>query len=190
MVYLGIIVKQENLTIRDYSLIYLYEVYIISMSNIVRLIYNRFFSRHAKVIMIVFFVVLFAYMGYRGYKKYYKEVKQVKEFSDVANNNSRKKTAEVLFFSADWCPHCKKAKPEWEQFKEEYDGKDVNDYTISCQSVDCTNEKDPKTETLIAKYKVESYPTIIMLVGDNRIDYDAKVTKSGLEQLVLSVTSR
>jgi thiol-disulfide isomerase/thioredoxin len=138
----------------------------------------------------VFLVILFSYIGYKGYRKYYKEPSKVKEFTDVANSNTRKKSAEVLFFSADWCPHCRKAKPEWEQFKEEYDGKIVGEYTISCQHIDCTNDKDPATETAIAKYKIESYPTIIMMIDETRIDYDAKVSKAGLEQMILSVTNK
>jgi thiol-disulfide isomerase/thioredoxin len=133
---------------------------------------------------------LFSYIGYNGYKKYYKNEEKVKEFSDVANTNKRKKDAQVLFFFADRCPHCKKAKPEWEQFKEEYNGKVVNEYLISCKSIDCTKDTDQNTASLIKEYHVESYPTIIMVVGENKIDYDAKVTKSGLEQLVLSGTSK
>jgi len=142
------------------------------------------------MILVVLLIILFSYVGYNVYKKYYKDVVEVKQFSDVANTNTRKKDAQVLFFFADWCPHCRKAKPEWEQFKEEYDGKEVNEYAISCQQIDCTDDKNQKTATLIKQYKIESYPTIIMLVGENKIDYDAKVTKDGLEQLVLSGTSK
>jgi thiol-disulfide isomerase/thioredoxin len=160
------------------------------MSSILNLLYNRFFSKYSRIIFIVLLVILFSYIGYNGYQKYYKKAAEVKEFSDVANANKRKKEAQVLFFFADWCPHCKKAKPEWEQFKEEYDNKVINEYSISCQQVDCTDDKDQKTAALIKQYRIESYPTIIMLVGENRIDYDAKVTKSGLEQLVLSGTSK
>jgi len=160
------------------------------MSSILNLLYNRFFSKYSRIIFIVLLVILFSYIGYNGYQKYYKKAAEVKEFSDVANANKRKKEAQVLFFFADWCPHCKKAKPEWEQFKEEYDNKVINEYSISCQQVDCTDDKDQKTAALIKQYRIESYPTIIMIVGDNRIDYDAKVTKSGLEQLVLSGTSK
>ena len=160
------------------------------MANIITLLYDRFFSKYTRIIFIVLLVILFSYIGYNGYKKYYKNEKDVKQFSDVANTNTRKKEAQVIFFFADWCPHCKKAKPEWQQFKEEYDGKEVNGHSISCQSIDCTKDQDQKTTTLIKEYNIESYPTIIMIVGDNRIDYDSKVTKSGLEQLVLSGTSK
>jgi thiol-disulfide isomerase/thioredoxin len=161
------------------------------MSNILNLLYTRIFSKYSRIIFVLLLVILFSYVGYNAYQRFYKKTNEVKEFSDVANSNKRKKEAQVLFFFADWCPHCRKAKPEWEQFKEEYDNKVINEYTISCQAVDCTNEKDDqKTATLIKKYKIESYPSIIMLVGDSKIDYDAKVTKSGLEQLVLSGTGK
>jgi thiol-disulfide isomerase/thioredoxin len=92
------------------------------MSSILNLLYNRLFSRYSRIIFLVLLVILFSYIGYNGYKKFYKEPAKVKEFSDVANTNTRKKEAQVMFFFADWCPHCKKAKPEWEQFKEEYNG--------------------------------------------------------------------
>ncbi len=160
------------------------------MSTILNLLYTRIFSKYSRLILIILLVILFSYIGYNAYQQFYKKKDEVKDFTDVANTNKRKKDAEVLFFFADWCPHCRKAKPEWEQFKDEYNGKVVNEYTINCQSIDCTNEKDDqKTAAIIKKYNIESYPTIIMLVEDNKIDYDAKVTKSGLEQLVLSGTS-
>jgi thiol-disulfide isomerase/thioredoxin len=160
------------------------------MSSILNLLYNRFFNKYSRIIFILFLVILFSYIGYNGYQKFYKKPAEVKEFSDVANANKRKQEAQVLFFFADWCPHCRKAKPEWEQFMQEYDGKVINEHTISCQPVDCTDEKNQKTAVLIKKYNIESYPTIIMLVGENKIDYDAKVTKGGLEQLVISATSK
>ena len=160
------------------------------MSNILNLIYTNYLSKYTRIILIVALAIIFLYVGYNVYKTSFKKSDQEKEFSDVANANKRKRDAQVLFFFADWCPHCRKAKPEWEQFKEEYDGKVINEHLINCLSVDCTDEKNQTTAALIKKHNIESYPTIIMLVGDNKIDYEAKVTKSGLEQLVLSGTSK
>lgn len=160
------------------------------MSNIINLIYTRVFSKYSTILLTVFLIGIFSYIGYNAYNKYYKNPNNIKQFSNVANTNTRKNNATVLFFFADWCPHCKKAKPEWERFTEEYNGKVVNDYEITCQAIDCTETKpSADTEALIAEYKIESYPTIIMLVNDNKINYDSKVSKSGLEQLVLSGTS-
>ena len=159
------------------------------MSSLIDLIYNRYIKKYSTTIFAIFIAILFIIVGYYSYKKYFVEQQKVVEFSDVANANTRKKQAEVLFFFADWCPHCKKAKPEWNQFKEEYNQKEVNGYVITCREVDCTNDDDITATKLIADYNIQSYPTIIMLIGENRIDYDAKVTTSGLEQLVISGTS-
>ena len=37
----------------------------------------------------------------------------------MKNNNSSTKEAELILFYVDWCPHCKTAKPEWNNLKEE-----------------------------------------------------------------------
>ena len=48
--------------------------------------------------------------------------KEFIEKGSDSNSSSATKEAEILFFYADWCPHCKQAKPEWESFKEQYNG--------------------------------------------------------------------
>ncbi len=161
---------------------------IIYMSTLLNLIYTRYIRRYTTIIFIVIFLILFALLGWYGYNKFYANTKDDAIYSNVANANTRGKPAEVLFFYADWCPHCKKAKPSWFQFKEEYNGKMINGWTIDCREINCTDENDEKVNTLIAKYKIESYPTILMVVGDNRIDFDAKVTKDSLQQFVVAGT--
>ena len=37
------------------------------------------------------------------------------EHNDEMGINNQ--TVEILFFYADWCPHCKKAKPHWNNLK-------------------------------------------------------------------------
>jgi thiol-disulfide isomerase/thioredoxin len=160
------------------------------MSAILSLLYNKYLRKSSTIILVIIVSILFIALGYYGYKKYYLEKLEAKEFKNVANANKRKQNVDIYFFHANWCPHCKSAKPEWIQFKEEYHQKVVNNYTINCIEVDCSDENDQKSAILIKQYKIEGYPTIIMLVNDNRIDYDAKVSKHGLEQLVLSGTAK
>jgi len=159
------------------------------MAGFVELIYNRYIRRYSLIIMAIVMLVLFIVVGMYAYKKYYSEPKSKTKYSDISNINTRGKPVEILFFFADWCPHCKAAKPIWIQFKEEYDGKIINGNKIICREIDCTDDKnDPNDQisALISQYKVESFPTIIMLVGENRIDFDAKITKSSLDQFVKS----
>ena len=91
------------------------------------------------------------------------------------------KEAEVLFFHTEWCPHCKKAKPHWEQFKEKYEGKIINNHRVLCKEYDCD-----KNEKLCDKYKIDGYPTIKMLKDGQIIEYDAKPTIENLTKFVES----
>ena len=111
-----------------------------------------------------------------------------KEFvsQDSSNNNNNgsssenlKGTADILFFYADWCPHCKQAKPEWSKFKEEYSEKVVNGYKLNLVDVNCTSELGEPGE-LIKTYNVEGFPSVKMKANGKIIDFDAKVTKDNL----------
>lgn len=96
------------------------------------------------------------------------------------------KVANMLLFYVDWCPHCKTAKPEWEQMKQEYDGKQINGYTVVFTEYNCTNET-PEIEDLMNKYKIDGYPTIKLVKDNQVIEYDAKPTKSTMTQFLNTV---
>ena len=89
-----------------------------------------------------------------------------------------------MFFHADWCPHCKKAQPEWNTFKSQYDGTTVNGYVIKCVDINCTNEKDSSVTASINEYKIESYPTVKMLKDNQVIEFDSKITNTSLNSFV------
>lgn len=76
---------------------------------------------------------------------------------------------ELYYFYTNWCPYCKKAKPEWEKLKEEYENKNVNGNIVYFREIDC--EKDEKTPD---QFKVEGYPTIKLVANGKIIEYDAK----------------
>jgi thiol-disulfide isomerase/thioredoxin len=104
----------------------------------------------------------------------------------IPTGQNQSKDAEIMLFSTDWCPHCKTAKPEWEQVKAEYEGKQINGYTILFTEVNCTNET-PEVEQMINRYKIEGYPTIKLVKDNQVIDYDAKPTKATLIQFLNTV---
>jgi len=103
-----------------------------------------------------------------------------------ANKTDKHSQAELMLFSVDWCPHCKKAKPIWKELKTEYENKTVNGYTIIFTDIDCTNET-PEIEKIITKYKIEGYPTIKLLKNGQVIEYDAKPSKATLEEFLNTV---
>jgi thiol-disulfide isomerase/thioredoxin len=102
-----------------------------------------------------------------------------------ADYNSSKQ-AELLFFYVDWCPHCKTAKPVWEELRSEYQNKTINGYTITFTEVNCT-EETAEIVKQIDKYKIEGYPTIKLLKDGQIIEYDAKPSKETLVQFLQTV---
>ena len=101
-------------------------------------------------------------------------------------SSSSSKSAELLLFYVDWCPHCKTAKPVWEEVKAEYQNKTVNGYQVMCTEINCTNET-PDVEQMMNKYSIEGFPTIKLLKDGQVIEYDAKPTKATLEQFLNTV---
>lgn len=105
---------------------------------------------------------------------------------DGTSDPNSNKTAEMMLFYVDWCPHCKTAKPEWENLKSEYEGKQINGYTLVFSEYNCTAETS-ENEELMNKYKIEGYPTIKLLKDSQVIEYDAKPTKSTMEQFLHTI---
>jgi thiol-disulfide isomerase/thioredoxin len=152
---------------------------------------NSFASLSWRTIGIIVLVIILATIGYIMYKSYIEPAmnpsyKANREQVPHGSGASANKEAEIMLFYTDWCPHCKTAKPEWEQVKAEYDGKQIHGYTIIFTEVNCTNDS-PDVEKMLNTYKVEGYPTI-KLVKDNQIvDYDAKPSKATLTQFLNTV---
>jgi len=99
---------------------------------------------------------------------------------------STNNTAELLFFYADWCPHCKAAKPIWSDLKSEYENKTINGHTIIFTEIDCSSET-AEVDKMMNKYNIEGYPTIKLLKDGQVIEYDAKPSKETLTQFLNTV---
>lgn len=94
--------------------------------------------------------------------------------------------AELLFFYADWCPHCKAAKPILNDLKAEYENKTINGYQIIFTDVDCS-EETAEVEKLMNQYSVEGYPTIKLIKDGQVIEYDAKPSRETLTKFLNTV---
>jgi thiol-disulfide isomerase/thioredoxin len=126
-------------------------------------------------------------LGYYVYSKYISNntTYNANREHDAINSDSNK-VATMMLFYVDWCPHCKTAKPEWENLKSEYEGKQINGYTIAFTEYNCTTES-PETDELMNRYKIEGYPTIKLIKDNEVVEYDAKPTKSTMEQFLHTV---
>jgi thiol-disulfide isomerase/thioredoxin len=131
--------------------------------------------------------IVLCILSYFIWEKYLSN--SIKHDSNREHNEDKEtadKIAHLMLFYADWCPHCKTAKPEWNSLKEEYDGKNINGYIVVFEEYNCTDESS-EVEELMNKYKIEGYPTIKLIKDNQVVEYDAKPTKSTMEQFLTTV---
>jgi thiol-disulfide isomerase/thioredoxin len=150
---------------------------------------KRMFQSYSVIFFIILLFLVFAVVAYITYTKYISGFIKNRAASDVANADKRKEMLQIYFFYADWCPHCKKAKPEWKSFRDSVEGTIVNNYKIETISVDCTNlDTDADAARLVKENNISGFPTVIAFKNNQRIDFDAKVEASSLNQFLTSIT--
>lgn len=139
----------------------------------------------------IFLVVLLIIGAYYVYSKNYGKIMNGKMNKDVPNANTGD-DIQILFFTVDWCPHCKNAKTPWNNFKTGYHNKRFGEKLITCRELNVTEKNSGDAgyqDYMVAKnmqdrYGVEGYPTIKMVRGNQVIDFDAKITTYSLEKFV------
>ena len=104
----------------------------------------------------------------------------------VGAGTDESKNAELLFFYADWCPHCKTAKPIWNDLKSEYQNKTINGYRVVFTEVNCS-EETTEVDKMMNQYNIEGYPTLKLIKDGQVIEYDAKPSKDTLTQFLNTV---
>ena len=128
----------------------------------------------------ILFIVVIVYMVIKRFL--FKESFQTASASASASN-----TATILFFSADWCPHCQKAKPEWEAAKGKMNGTSVKGNTLVFTEVDCT-AKPPSADTqaLMKQYSVQGFPTIVLVKNGTSKTLEGKPTQESISTFINS----
>lgn len=134
-----------------------------------------------KTFLLLFAIILIIFIGLTYYT-YTKFIKPYINTDHTLNKEFVKKDAKndndvlIILFKTEWCPHCKSAMPEWNNFKTYVDNiNNTNDYQIKLSVVDC--DAKPK---LAEKYEIEGYPTIKLIYKGTTYDYDAKPNKENL----------
>jgi thiol-disulfide isomerase/thioredoxin len=155
---------------------------------------DSYFSNVSKYMSgsnIIFIVALILFAVIAGCYYYYyilpdTQVKYKPNNEKATSDNVSNGTAELLFFFANWCPHCKTAKPIWNDLKSEYENKTINGYKIIFTEVDCS-EETTEVDKMMNQYNVEGYPTIKLLKDGEVIEYDAKPSRETLVQFLNTV---
>jgi thiol-disulfide isomerase/thioredoxin len=129
-------------------------------------------------------LVIFIVVGAIVYNRYAKKAAFGNKFDDVANAEVRSKEADLMLFTVDWCPHCKKAAQPWADFCARFDKKGVNGYTLNCSTVNCTDPDNADVQTSVQKYGIEHYPTLKLVINGEVVDFDGKIAVESLESFV------
>jgi len=160
--------------------------------------YSRIMSTGAKmstttiliIIGVIIFIILAIYYYYNHVspklKTSYRANSEGEFDSGSSSSSGPSKQAELMLFYADWCPHCKTAKPIWSELKNQYQNKTINGYQVIFTDVNCTTES-AETEQMMNKYNIEGFPTIKLLKDGQIIEYDAKPTKETLTEFLNTV---
>lgn len=117
-----------------------------------------------------------------GLSKYFSGSQGVTPAPDGIGANDDK-VAQLYLFKVDWCPHCKTAKPVFDEVEKELNGRLINDkYTVVFKTVDCEAEPD-----MADKFKIEGFPTIKLVKDGQVIEYDAKPDKEKIQEFLETV---
>ena len=146
----------------------------------------------SKTILIIIAVIIFVILAIYYY--YYHVSPKLKTsyranaegIGSAASSSGPSKQAELMLFYADWCPHCKTAKPIWNELKTQYQNKTINGYQVIFTEVNCTAES-AETEQMMNKYNIEGFPTIKLLKDGQIIEYDAKPSRETLNEFLNTV---
>jgi thiol-disulfide isomerase/thioredoxin len=136
------------------------------------------------ILLVVFFAVL-AQQIYNRHVKSSNNTSYYEGYSNAPNSGAAEPPVAVIrMFKVDWCPHCKKALPDFQSIQEQYDGKTVNGYKLKLVVVD---GEDPTNESIVNEFKIQGYPTVVLTKDGKNIEYDAKVDKSTLQDFINSM---
>jgi thiol-disulfide isomerase/thioredoxin len=97
--------------------------------------------------------------------------------SQSGGNMTNKDKNYLVLFYVDWCPHCKKFMPIWNEFENSY----KNNNMLQFKKIDCVKHGDDCSK----KFGVSLYPTIKLFSNDGKtIDYIGKRDIDSLNEFI------
>tara|TARA_B100001093_G_scaffold497974_1_gene545522 strand:+ start:2610 stop:3107 length:498 start_codon:yes stop_codon:yes gene_type:complete len=156
------------------------------LNNIIIFLRSLFVNK-SRIFLIIFLLIIFTFISIYLYNTFVKNKlnrshELNKEFINKSASNN-KENIKIMMFGTEWCPYCKKAKPEWDKFSKYIQNfNNTNEeYEVVLIYIDC--DKDVKTAE---KYNITGYPSIKLIKNNEVYDYDAKPQENALIQFLES----
>lgn len=93
--------------------------------------------------------------------------------------------AKLYLFYTNWCPHSKKALPIFQAIKKKYENEPVNDTLVTFYEINGeSGESELAGFETSHNVKVDGYPSIYLIKGDQVIEYDAETTEETLSEFL------
>ncbi len=127
---------------------------------------KSFFSK--KNMPTLLFSLIIILILYYVYIAYFKE-----GFESLDLDEETKKGKQLVLFYADWCGHCKKIKPVWDEASDEINDKDKNKKMIK---INCGGGSKKEKE-IMEKYNIDGYPTKILFTNGKPSPYEGARNK-------------
>ena len=112
------------------------------------------------IIIIILVLILFYIM----IKNKNKNKKMKNNFKNKINNNNNIK---IYYFYAEWCPHCKNFKTEWDKFVKLCNNDIYNNIIITTIN-NCDNKE------LCEKFNITGYPSIVIEYKNSILQCDKR----------------
>ena len=89
----------------------------------------------------------------------------------------------LVLFHANWCGHCKKFMPQWDEMSKEINDSQSGFKLIKVECGDASNNK--KHAEIMKKYSIQGYPTILSFdESGNHSEYEGDRSKDGITQFL------
>ena len=140
------------------------------MTNKLRTLQNILKPNNLPRLALMLAILLALYYVYVNYLKEGFELEPTKLENEIAEGKK------LVLFYADWCGHCKKIKPEWDETAEEVNKKDKKMLKVNCGG------GTKKEKEIMSKYNIDGYPTIIVFDNGVASPYEGKRTKEAFKE--------
>lgn len=162
-----------------------------------------FFSRNVNQWVILGLVLLFILLAVMIVQYYYaansnkmaKNISNMQGKKNIPTGNgamaanlegfgSGAANVEAMFFNVDWCPHCVRAKPEWAKFVNSHSGDSNITFVGGADGTNCTDDSDSSVRSLIQKYDIQHFPTVIFVKNGTPTEFQGRVDADSLDSFL------